>query len=238
MHLALRREPYPALKALNSKTKLLYFLSLLILTLATKSSYFLSLILFSHLLLCYATGLTIKKILKSLAEPLFVALMLILVKSVSLSPLSFNIQALFEGLIIALRILSAFSLFLFFYHGIFFTEILALLNWLRLPLLLQELIFLSFRFTSILHQEIATIYLSQKNRLGYTTFSRSLRSLRLLVQGSFFQSFRHTEKILQAMEQRGFDYKNLIPYLSPIPHKDLMLLIITISTWLVLWILL
>lgn len=238
MHLALRREPCPALKALNSKTKLLYLLSLLILTLATKSSYFLSLILFFHLLLCYATGTTIKNLLKSLAEPLFVALMLILVKSVSLSPLSLNVQALFEGLTLALRILSAFSLFLFFYNSIFFTEILALLNWLRLPLLLQELIFLSFRFILILHQEIATIYLSQKNRLGYTNFSRSLKSLRLLVQSSFFQSFRHTERVLQAMQQRGFDYKNLIPYLSPIPRKDLLLLTITISTWLVLWIIL
>ncbi|MDW8094161.1 MAG: CbiQ family ECF transporter T component [Caldimicrobium sp.] len=211
-------------------------MSLLLLTLSTKSISFLVLVIIYHSGLCYFSGISLRKLLKIFIEPLFVAIILLVIKSVQLSPLAFNISSFWENLHLALRILAGFSLFITFYFNTLFTEILALLNWLKIPLLLQELIYLSFRFIILLHQEIITIYISQKNRLGYTGFIKALISLKSLIKSSFLNALRVSELTLLAMHQRGFEYKNLVHSLSSLRIRDLYVLLLSISPWVGLWI--
>lgn len=235
---SLEKKPSPLIGKVNPKVKLLYFIFLLLLALSSKNLSFLALLFFFHLGLIFLLGLSLREVPKILAEPLVMATILVLIKAIKFNPFYVDTLSLQEGLVIALRILASFSLFLFFYLVTTFSEILALLNWLRIPLLLQELIYLTFRFVLLLHQEIYAIYLSQRNRLGYVNFRTSLRSLSSLIKGAFFQTLKHCEDTLQAMYQRGYDYKNLLILLPAIPHRDWFFLLSSLTLWGSLWILL
>lgn len=194
--------------------------------------------LFIHSSLIYFLRIPLKEILKALSEPLFIALVLFLIKSLRLSYPFFEGSEILPALKISLRIVGASLLFLIFLKTTSVTQVLALLNWLRVPLLLQELIYLSFRFIKLWHEEIQTIYLSQKNRLGYRGFVNSLRSLQYLIHGAFFQALERSEASLQAMYQRGYDFRNLLSVLPSLSFCEIGILLLICISWIVLCLLL
>lgn len=221
--------------SLNEKIKFFYFLSLLIFVLTSSKLAFLSFVLLFHTILLFLFRVRFRDYFHYLAEPLFIALMLFLLKSLQIFPFRFNLEKVGENLIIPLKIMGASTLFLCFYFKTSFFEILRLLNWLRIPILLQELIFLTYRFISILHHEVSLIYLSQKVRFGYSNFKNALRSLNLLVQSAFIQNLHHTETFLQSMLQRGYDFKGLRLSSRKAPFKEKIVLILVIIIWGLLW---
>lgn len=220
----------------NIRIRFLYFCSLLLLVLISKNPVFLGLIFLFHLGFLINKKNEVREIFHVYAEPIFVASLLVLIKSLDLSSFHNTIVALKENLFLGVRILSAFTLFLFFYGSLSFFEIIKLMKWLRVPSLFTELFFLSFKFISLLKEDMTLIYLSQKNRLGFWGFRRSLTSLKYLVSTSFFKALRHSQTVLQSMEQRGFDFKNLPFNLEPFRPVDLFYFSLVLLLWILLWI--
>ncbi|MFN3567659.1 MAG: energy-coupling factor transporter transmembrane component T family protein [Caldimicrobium sp.] len=238
MFLHLYREPSPFFQKVNGKIKFLYFIYLLVLVLSAKSILFLIVIFSLHFFLLYFLIKSFKKLLSFYIEPLWIALLIPLIKAITLSPLSFEVPQFIANIIITLKVLSAFSLFLFFYLTNSFFEILQILHWLKMPTLIRELIFLSYRSLILMHSEVSQIYLSQKIRLGYSNLKNSLHSFSYLIQASFFNSLKHVETLLQSMLQRGYNYSNLPFSLPPLSKREILPLGFLLLFWSSLWIIL
>ncbi|MFN4132541.1 MAG: energy-coupling factor transporter transmembrane component T family protein [Caldimicrobium sp.] len=236
MLLQLHKEVHPLFQRLNEKVKFLYFFSLLILVLTSQKLAFLCLVFTIHLVITVTLIKKPKKVFKYYVEPLFIAFSIPIIKSISLFPFNFQSHLFWENLPISLKILSAFSLFLVFHLTTNFFETLQILHWLRIPLLLRELIFLTYRTLMILHKEISLIYLSQKIRLGYSNLKNSLTSFYYLIQGTFLNSLRHSETLLQSMVQRGYSFSNFPLSSSKLSKKDILSLFLMLSLWGLLWI--
>lgn len=226
------------LKELNVKVKFFYLLTLLAITLSSKSFLFIITVIVTHLLLLPLLKISLREIVKALLEPLFIATIIFLIKIIRTTHPFVDLTELVPSAKISLRIIGSSILFIIFLRITPITQVLALLNWLRVPLLLQELIYLTFRFVKLWHDEIQTIYLSQRNRLGYRGFMNSLRSFHYLIQGAFFQALERAEISLQAMYQRGYDYRNLLSVLPSLSPYELHFLLLTCLTWILLCLLL
>lgn len=236
MFLQLYKEAHPFFQKINEKTKFLYFIFLLILVLTTQKLSFLLLTLSFHMVIIIILVKKLKNLFKYFIEPLFIALLIPIIKSLSLFPLNFQSEIFLGNLFIFFKILSAFCLFLIFYFSTNFFETLQILHWLRVPFLLRELIFLTFRTLLILHKEILLIYLSQKIRLGYSSFKNSLSSFYYLIQGSFLNCLRHTETLLLSMAQRGYSFRNFPIPSSSLSKKEIFGFILILALWSFLWI--
>jgi len=234
MHLHLK-ENSSLLQKFNHKTRFLYFLFLLLLILTSKSPLFLLMVFLSHFFLLLFLEKEKKELFSAYLEPVVIVIFLLLIKSLSLSSFRETLENLSLNLYLPLRVLSAFTVFYFFYVSLSFFEAVKLLNSLRVPPLFQELFFLSIKFITLLKEEVALIYLSQKNRLGYSGFKNSIRSLQYLSQASFFQALRSAENVMQSMEQRGFEIKNITASIEPLRAREFMFLFGLILFWSILW---
>jgi len=85
------------------------------------------------------------------------------------------------------------------------TDILLVLQKLRCPKLLIELMHLIYRFIFVLLATAETVFIAQNSRLGYTGLSSGYRSVSSLISTLFFRSYRHSDEIYTAMEARGYD---------------------------------
>jgi len=234
MHLHLKEKPF-LLKNFNYKTCFLYFLFLLLLILTSKSPLFLLTVFLFHFFLLLLLESEKKELFSAYLEPLFIVTFLLLIKSLSVSSFKETLENLSLNLYLSLRVLSAFTVFYLFYTSLSFFEAVKLLNFLRVPPLFIELFFLSIKFITLLNEEIALIYLSQKNRLGYTGFKNSIRSVQYLSQASFFRALKNAENVMQSMEQRGFEIKNITASLEPSRTRELLPLLGLILFWGILW---
>ncbi len=221
---------------LNIKIRFLYFCGLLLLILLSKNSLFLLLIFLFHLVFFLRDKENLRGLIHFYLEPLFIALILVILKGLDFSSFHNTLYNIKENLFLGLRVLSACTLFLFFYASLGFFEIIKLMHWLRISPFFQELFFLSYKFIHLLRGDLSLVYLTQKNRLGYGGFRKSLNSLKYLVQASFFKALRHTEETLQSMQQRGFDFKNLARTIDPLKASELFYLLFALSLWTLLWI--
>jgi len=234
MHLHLKENP-SLLQNFNYKIRFFYFLFLLLLILTSKSPVFLLTLFLFHFLLLLLFENEKRELFSDYLEPLFIVTFLLLIKSLSLSSFKETLENLSLTLYFPLRVLSAFTVFYLFYKSLSFFEAVKLLNFLKVPPLFQELFFLSIKFISLLKEEVVLIYLSQKNRLGYAGFKNSIRSLQYLSQASFFRALKNAENIVQSMEQRGFEIKNITASLEPSRTRELLLLLGLILFWGILW---
>lgn len=220
---------------INLKIRFLYFCGLLFLVLLSKNSYFLSIVFLFHLAFLLSKNFKIKEFFHIYLEPFLVAFLLVLIKSVDFSSFDNTFITFRENLFLGFRVLSAFTLFIFFFTPLSFFETIKLMQWLRIPALFQELLFLSFKFISLLKEDISLVYLSQKNRLGYSGIKRSVNSLKYLAQASFFKALKHSENTLQSMQQRGFDFQNLSFFIEPLKSIEIFLFTLIFLFWILLW---
>lgn len=237
MHLH-RVSPQVFITKINLKIRFLYFCGLLFLVLLSKNPYFLSTVFIFHFVFFLSRDFKIKEVFHLYLEPLFVAILIVLIKSVDFSSLENTFISFKENSFLGLRVLTAFTLFIFFFVPLSFFETIKLMQWLRIPVLFQELLFLSFKFISLLKEDISLVYLSQKNRLGYSGIGRTINSLKYLAQASFFKAMGHSENTLQSMKQRGFDFSNLSFSIEPIKKIDIFLFSGILLLWILLWLIL
>jgi cobalt/nickel transport system permease protein len=152
-----------------------------------------------------------------LLEPLFIILMLVLLKTfftgrevlASVSFWGFTLAAhqdgLLEGLRLGARIIGAVSIVTTLSFCTSFTQFMAGLSWFKVPQVLIEILLFAYRYIFVLLEEAQVIYQAQKNRFGYVTAARGLQSFGTLTGSLILKVFEHSQNVSVAMVQRGYD---------------------------------
>jgi len=84
-------------------------------------------------------------------------------------------------------------------------DLLSALRRLRIPRILVELIGLVYRFVFVLLDTVNEINIAQSCRLGYSSLSSSYRSLETMVSMVFVKSYKQSDALYTASEERGYD---------------------------------
>lgn len=95
------------------------------------------------------------------------------------------------------------SLFLAFTTPIL--DLLYIMEKLKVPKTLRELLLLFYKYIFILENSIEQIYNAQDCRLGYSSFKRSIYSLSSLIVSIFIKSLRDSEKFYTGLVSRSYD---------------------------------
>jgi len=153
------------------------------------------------LLMSLHAGVTLKRYLLRFSEPLFIGLVILIIKFLS-QPNGVN-----EGMRIFLRIVASVSLVNLFTFTTDFTDIIEGLSWFRLPKTFIDVLLFAWRYVFVLLEEAFVIYNAQKNRLGYISIKRGLNSFGILTGSLVIKAFEHADNIALSMMQRGYDGK-------------------------------
>ncbi|MBO0997613.1 cobalt ECF transporter T component CbiQ [Bacillus sp. SD075] len=84
------------------------------------------------------------------------------------------------------------------------TVILSVLRKLKVPVLLVDLIELTYRFIFIFLDTALAIHQSQASRLGYGSLRKGIRSLGLLISSLFLGVLQRSGQLTMAMNARGY----------------------------------
>jgi len=217
------------LSSIDARVKIIVALFMLIFVLSYKGFLFPLVIILICAALCKIIKVHTKVLLLRYAEPAFIALILVLLKfffsgteplieiDLRIFALTAYKDGLYEGLLLAARILAAVSVVITLGFATPFTEIMAGLSWFRVPKTLIEITMFAYRYIFILLEDAMVIYNAQKNRLGYSSIKRGLSSFSTLTGSLIIKAFDHSQKTTLSMIQRGYDGD--IPFLSQKPFK-------------------
>lgn len=201
------------LTRLDPRLKLLSAAALLVLVLTCRNALFPLIVASTCLGLSLSAGTPLRILLRRLAQPLFIAAVVMLLKAftgsepvVSTSfPVAIHADGLRMGGEIAARIAGAVSVVILVGSTTPFTELMGALAWFRIPRGLVEVSLFAWRYLFLLFDDAMVIYHAQKNRLGYAGYRRGLRSFGALAGALVIKAFDNSQTITTAMIQRGYD---------------------------------
>lgn len=217
------------LTRLDARVKLLCALALLVMVISCRRMMFPLLTAGLCLGLCLAIRVRLRVLAIRFAEPLAVALMVLLLKTLfgGHEPLfSFNLfgvgvaghrDGLMEGLLIASRVTGAVSVIALAGFATPFTELMAALAWFRAPKGFIDVALFAWRYLFVLLDDAQVVYAAQRNRLGYAGYRRGLRSFGTLAGALVIKAFDNSQTITTAMVQRGYD--GTMPLLKHKPFR-------------------
>jgi len=222
------------LTRLDPRVKLISTLALLVMVISSGGFAFPLLLAALSLWLCLNLGVSIRDLLARFAEPLFIAVMVIILKlffSGTLPLFSIHFlgvelvghrDGLLEGLFIAFRICGAVSLTALLVFSTSFTELMAALAWLKVPAGFIEVALFAWRYLFALFDDAQVVYAAQKNRLGYAGLMRGIRSFGTLAGALVIKAFDNSQTITIAMMQRGYDGNMPLLRHRPLKFKEVV----------------
>lgn len=226
------------LSKIDARVKLVVTLALLVMVLSYKGILFPVVIAAGCIVLCWRMGIPIRILLLRMAQPLFLSLVILLLKfffsgndamfvislptsHFSLFTLTGHRDGLMEGVRIAGRITGGVSLIVMLGFATPFIEFAAALSWLRVPKPFIEIMMFAYRYLFMFLEDATTIYSAQKNRLGYAGFKTGLSSFGVLTGSLVLRGFEQSQRTADAMVQRG--YTGDMPLLKEKPLRTVEL---------------
>jgi cobalt/nickel transport system permease protein len=218
------------LTRIDARVKLLCALALLVMVISCRGFAFPLLVAALCFGSCLAMRVRLKVLAVRFAEPLFLAVMVIILKLFFSGHEPFFSVNLFgwevighqdglrEGLLIASRIGGAVLLVALLGFSTPFTDLMAALAWFRVPKGFIEVALFAWRYLFVLLDDAQVVYSAQKNRLGYSGYRRGLRSFGTLAGALVIKAFDNSQTITTAMVQRGYD--GTMPLLRHKPFKS------------------
>lgn len=190
------------LSKVDARIKLLVAFTVLIMVLSYKGFIFPLVLTLLSLFLCMKMKIPLRIFALRFCEPLFIASCVLILKCI----FSTNYQdGLWDGLVIASRILGAVSIVIAVGFSMPFGEFIASLSWLKIPQGFIEILMFAYRYIFMLLEDARVIYNAQKNRLGYSNLKRGLNSFGILSGSLILKAFQQSYNITTAMMQRGYD---------------------------------
>lgn len=216
-HLYQQQNECSAVTAVDPRTRLMAALLLLMLVISSRGSAFPWQIAGICLPVALITGMQLRVLMLRLLHPLFIAAVILALKtfmgageSVTLFRLGTftiagQIEGFREGLLITSRILGAVSVAVLLSQVMTFTETMAALAWLRVPRGLVDVAMFAWRALFMLYDDAGVVYTAQKNRLGYCGLRRGLKSFGAMAGMLTIRAFDSSQAMTVAMSQRGYD---------------------------------
>lgn len=231
----------------DARVKLLVAMVLLLMVVSSKSPAFPLLTAGICLAICLSLRLRLRLILTRFAEPLFIAAVVLTLKTISngdtplwnlhltLIDITFYKEGFFEGLLLASRIVGGVAVVAAVGFAMTFTELLAALSWFRIPREITEIALFAWRYLFVLADDAQVIHSAQKNRLGYVGVRRSFRSLGTLCGALVIKAFDASHTMTTAMMQRGYDGNMPLLKHRPLKWRELLPAAMLVTLMGVLW---
>lgn len=214
---------------IDPRIKLLGAAALLLMVTSCQGFGFPLFVFFLCLGLCFSLGTSVRTLAFRLAEPLFIAATVLVLKLFFTGSVPFfslhiagfeltgHSDGLLEGVRIASRILGGVSLVAAVGFSTPFTELMAALSWIKVPQALIDVALFTWRYLFLMLEDALVVYNAQRNRLGYVGYRRGLNSFGTLAGVMVIKAFDSSQSITTAMVQRGYDGK--MPMLLHQPFK-------------------
>lgn len=235
------------LTRLDARVKLLCTLALLVMVLSCKGVAFPLLVAGMCVALCLGMGVRLKLLTVRFAEPLFIAVMVVILKTFfsgkaplfAVDLLGYEIigyrDGLAEGCRIASRIAGAVSVVALVGFATPFTDLMAALAWLRVPRGFIDVALFAWRYLFVLFDDAQVVYSAQKNRLGYVGYRRGLRSFGTLAGALVIKAFDNSQAITTAMVQRGYDGTMPLLKQKPLRVAEIILSLLFVAGMGIVW---
>lgn len=231
---------------MDARVKLVAALCLLVMVVSSKSILFPLVTAGLSLLLCLTLKVRLKTLLIRFSEPLFIAAVVMLLKSFSGSTPLWTLHTPFadiaifregamEGLRLASRITGGVAVVAAVGFSTGFTDTLAALSWLRMPREITEIALFAWRYLFVLADDAQVIHSAQKNRLGYVGIRRSFRSIGTLCGALVIKAFDASQTMTTSMIQRGYDGNMPLLKHRPIRSVELFPALFVVMLMGVLW---
>lgn len=215
---------------IDSRIKILVCLLSLVMVLTYKGFLFHLLVILLCLFACSMMKITLRAMTKRFWETFFMAGIIIILKS-SIG----DKDGLREGFLIASRILSAVSIVAVMGFSTPFNEFIAALSWFKVPKGFVEVLMFAYRYIFVLLEDATVIYNSQKNRLGYISIKRGLKSFGDFSGTLILKAFEKSHNITVAMIQRGYEGNMPQPRYKPFRAEEVLAAVLFIITMAYLW---
>lgn len=201
----------------DARVKLAVALLLLLMVVSSKTLLFPLTVAALCLGICYSLRVSIRTLLTRFAEPLLIAAVILLLKTVGTGAtpfwsihlpfmdMHFYREGLAEGVRLATRIAGGVAVVATVGFATSFTELLAALAWYRIPREIIDVAMFAWRYLFVLGDDAQVIHAAQKNRLGYVGIRRSFRSLGTLSGALVIKAFDASQTMTTSMMQRGYD---------------------------------
>ncbi len=237
----------PFISQVDARVKLGMSLLIIVMVLSSKGLVFPLFILCISLVLCIGIKIPLKTFFIRFSAPLFISLVLILIKflfsghdtilSIELFGIHLTGQkdGLKEGLMISSRILGAVSIVALLGFSTSFTDIIAALSWFRIPKGFIEILLFAYRYIFVLIEDALVIYNAQKNRLGYSSVRYGLKSFGILTGSMIIKAFDQSQATTQSMIQRGYNGNIPIFKHRPFNKSEILVSAIIITAMGIIW---
>lgn len=232
---------------IDARIKLLVALACLIMVLSYKGFVFPLLVILLCLFSCLIMKIPLKVFILRFSESIFIVSIILSLKLFftgnsilfHINIIGVNISGykdgLKDGLIIAVRIFGAVSIVAVMGFSTPFPEFIAAMYWFKVPRSFIEVLTFAYRFIFVLLEDATVIYNAQKNRLGFTSIRRGLRSFGIFAGCLIIKAFEKSHNITIAMLQRGYNGNMPKPGYKSLVLREVMGATLFIITMVFLW---
>lgn len=219
---------------IDARVKLLVALALLLMVVSSSGPIFPLLTAAISLGICLSLQVRIRLLLTRFAEPLLIAFVIIILKTLGsgetilwnlhlpFMEITFYKEGLLDGFRLASRIIGGVAVVAAVGFATTFTELLAALSWFKIPREVTEVALFAWRYLFVLADDAQVIHSAQKNRLGYVGVKRSFRSFGTLAGALVLKAFDASQTMTTSMIQRGYDGNMPLLQHSPIRVGELV----------------
>ena len=228
------------LTRLDVRIKLFYVISLLMINLWTKNI-FISLLFFSVAsVLLISIKIPLMAMLRSLTLPLLFAFFILLIKGlhegeriwISFPILGYKVilkeEGLRSGLHTGSKVMGGISLIFVLSFTTTISRLCEGLKWFRVPNTIIELLGFIYRYIFLFIDEVSTMWIAQKSRLGHASFKKTIRSCGTLGGMLIIRAFERAERTNEAMLARGYQGGSILTINLPPWRKKEYLFVIGI----------
>ena len=199
------------------RTKLFYIGTGLILNICAQNCIVPLILLTSTLILLTSIRIPLKHIALRMLLPMLFGIFIFFIMSLhrgdtvlfsgSLFRYEFSLreEGLLHGLLLFSKILGGVMLLLLLSFTTSITKICAAARWMKIPETLVETLSFVYRYIFLLMNETETMMSSQRSRLGYSSWFRTIRSFGSLGGMLIIRSITRAENAHTAMISRGYD---------------------------------
>ena len=139
---------------------------------------------------------------------------------------TFRKEGLLTGLLLFTKMIGGVMLLLLLSFTTTISNICTAARWMKVPETLIEVLSFVYRYLFLLFEEAETMMSSQRSRLGYITWFRTLKSFGSLGGSLIIRSIVRAENAHIAMVSRGYDGGRVLTVqVTPLAGKDYAILL-------------
>lgn len=224
------------LTRIDVRVKLFYVVVMLTINLLAKNIYISVFFFFFSLILLLVVRIPVSAILRRMLLPLSLAFLIVVIKGLhegetelfGFSIFGYNLifkeEGLLAGLLICVKVLGGVSQMVLVAFTTTISRLSSGLQWFCVPNTLIELLSFIYRYIFLLLDEVSTMWNAQRSRLGYISFTKTVKSLGTLGGLLIVRALERAERINGAMYVRGYDGESSLTVdLNPLKKKEYFL---------------